>query len=70
MKENEENWQKQLDSVLNELYGLHNMFCGQLNFLILLSKLEGLRQADDFMLYRSVVFNVITLLTELSKSLC
>lgn len=37
MRENEEDWQKQLDSVLIELRGLHAMFGGQLNFLILLS---------------------------------
>ena len=40
MRENEENWQKQLESVLIELRGLHIMFGDQLDFLILLSKLE------------------------------
>jgi len=33
MRENEEDWQKQLDSVLVELRGLHVMFGDQLDFL-------------------------------------
>lgn len=69
MRENNEDWQRQLNSVLNELYGLHNMFGGQLDFLILLSKLEGLKQTEDFMSYRVIVFSAISLLTELANSL-
>lgn len=67
MRENEENWQKQLNSVLNELYGLHYMFSGQLDFLILISKLEGLVETDNFMTYRMVVFSAISILTELAN---
>lgn len=69
MKENNEDWQKQLDTVLNELYGLHELFGGQLNFLVLLSKLEGLPQIDNFMSYRVIVFGAISLLTELMNGL-
>lgn len=69
MKENEENWQKQLNIVLNELHGLHQLFGDQLDFLILLSKLEGLKQTEDFMTYRLVVFSSISLLTELTNAL-
>ena len=69
MRENEEDWQKQLRIVLNELHGLHQLFGDQLDFLILLSKLEGLPQTDNFMTYRLVVFNSISLLTELTNSL-
>ena len=35
MRENQEDWQKQLNSVLVELRGLHAMFGDQLDFLIL-----------------------------------
>ena len=35
MKEKEENWEKQLSSVLIELHGLHEMFDDQLKLLIL-----------------------------------
>lgn len=69
MRENEENWQKQLNTVLNELHGLHKLFGDQLDFLILLSKLEGLPQTENFMSYRLVVFSSISLLTELANRL-
>lgn len=69
MKENEEDWQKQLDSVLVELRGLHAIFGDQLDFLILMSKLEGLREVNNFMVYRTTVFSVISLLTELANTI-
>lgn len=69
MRENNEDWQKQLDSVLVELRGLHVMFGDQLDFLILLSKLEGLHEVEDFMIYRVTVFSMISLLTELANSI-
>lgn len=69
MKENEENWEHQLTSVLIELHGLHRIFGGQLDFLILISKLEGLNEARDFLSYRQTVFSAISLLTELTNSL-
>ena len=69
MRENEENWQQQLYTVLNELHGLHKLFGDQLDFLILLSKLEGLTQVDNFMSYRLIVFSSISLLTELTNNL-
>lgn len=69
MRENNEDWQKQLGTVLNELYGLQLMFDDRLDFLILISKLEGLRKTEEFMTYRVVVFSAISLLTELANSL-
>lgn len=69
MRENEEDWQKQLDSVLVELRGLHVMFGDQLDFLILLSKLEGLHEVTNFMTYRVTVFSAISLLTELTNAI-
>lgn len=69
MRENEEDWQKQLDSVLVELRGLHRMFGDQLSFLELISQLEGLHEVINFMTYRSSVFSAISLLTELTNSI-
>lgn len=70
MRENEEDWQRQLDIVLVELYGLNAMFGDQLDFLILITKLEGLRKVVNFDIYRTTVFSAITLLTELANSIC
>ncbi len=69
MRENEEDWQKQLDTVLIELRGLHKMFGDQLNLLILISKLEGLYEVSNFMAYRVTVFSAISLLTELTNQI-
>jgi hypothetical protein len=43
------------------------MFGDQLDFLILISKLEGLLKTDNFMTYRMVVFSTISILTELAN---
>lgn len=68
MRENEENWIGQLDSLLIEISGLGSLakINEDENFLILLSKLEGLRVKDlSFSAYRKTVFECISLLREL-----
>ena len=66
MRENDEDWQKQLSSVLIELAGLNEIFIEKLGYLILLSKLEGLNENVEFTDYRRTVFETINLLDELS----
>ena len=69
MRENEEDWQKQLDTVLLEIAGLNEIFVGS-QFLQLLSKLEGIRAREiNFELYRKTVFESISLLQELSRGI-
>lgn len=64
MREHEEDWQKQLDTVILEIVGLDEIFIGP-SFIQLLSKLEGLRNEEvDFELYRKTVFESISLLRE------
>lgn len=66
MRENEENWQSQLETVLIEITGLCNLFDITEDHLILLSKLEGMRNVDlDFFIYRKTVFECISLLREI-----
>ena len=66
MRENEENWQSQLETVLIEVAGLHNLFGVGEEYLILLSKLEGMRNVDvDFSIYRKTIFECISLLREI-----
>lgn len=67
MRENNEDWQRQLTSVLIELSGLNEIFIEELTYLILLSKLEGLKEDVDFADYRKTVFETINLLDELSR---
>ena len=68
MRENQEDWLIQLDTVIIELAGLQKLSNNTADekFLILLSKLEGLRQKDNsFNIYRKTVFECISLLREL-----
>ena len=66
MRENNENWLAQLDSLIVEIAGLHELSNTDENFLILLSKLEGLKIIEvDFSIYRKTVFECISLLREL-----
>ena len=63
MWENHEDWRNQLETVLVELTGLNELFNFNGQYLILLSKLEGLKvYAIDFLIYRKTVFEAITLL--------
>ena len=63
MKEHEEDWQKQLDTVVVEITGLNEIFILTPTLTQLLSKLEGIRNLDiPFTLYRKTVFESISLL--------
>ena len=69
MREHEENWPKQLDTVIIEIAGLNEIFMAP-QFLQLLCKLEGLKtQETDFEFYRKTVFECISLLQELSHGI-
>ena len=62
MREHEEDWQKQLGTVILEIVGLDEIFIGS-SFIQLLSKLEGLRKEKvDFEFYRKTIFECISLL--------
>ena len=70
MRENKEDWEKQLDTVIIEIAGLNEVFVSTPQFLQLLSKLEGLRITDvSFELYRKTVFEGISLLQELNRGI-
>jgi hypothetical protein len=49
------------------LVGLNEIFKEELNYSILLSKLEGLFTLEDFRVYRKIVFEALTLLGELGN---
>ena len=69
MRENDEDWRKQLDTVKIEVVGLNEIFLNYPQFLQLLSKLEGLQKSEDldFDLYRKTVFESINLLQEINR---
>lgn len=66
MKENGENWKNQLETVVVEVVGLNEILNFDERFLILLSKLEGLKaEGISFFTYRKTIFEAISLLREI-----
>ena len=67
MRENNENWLGQLDSLIVELAGLNELSDNtDEKFLILLSKLRGLQvEGTIFQVSRKTVFECISLLREM-----
>ena len=71
MREHEEDWVKQLDTVCIEIAGMNTLIKSDntSQFLQLLCKLEGLKEQQDisFEVYRKTVFETINLLQGLKK---
>ena len=70
MREHNEDWQKQLDTVILEIAGLNEIFIYEPQFLQILSKLEGLKVSPnlDFQNYRKTVCEVINVLQEFKNN--
>lgn len=67
--ENEEDWQKQLNTVIIEVAGLNEIFCSEPLFLQCLSKLEGLMvKTVEFELFRKTVFEIISIIQGLKNA--
>lgn len=63
MRENNEDWKKQLNTVIIEIAGLGSILNQEPQFLQLISKLKGLEIVEtDFALYRKTIFESIGLL--------
>lgn len=69
MKENGEDWEKQLSSVIVEVAGLNEIFRERDMYVQLLAKLEGMKVNAEmpFELYRKTIFESITLLQRLKN---
>lgn len=71
MKENNEDWLKQLDTVSIEIAGMNALVKSEQTsqFLQLLFKLEGLKIKQDinFEVYRKTIFETINILQGLKK---
>lgn len=68
MREHNEDWHKQLNTVIVEIVGLNEIFIQLPQFLQLIAKLEGLQKLEDateFETYRKTVFECISLLQRL-----
>ena len=75
MRQQGQDWQKPLQTIVEELAGMQRLFQGQQEepFLVLLCKLEGLNilvQQEQFSLYRRTIFECLSLLSEIGRELC
>ena len=69
MRENEEDWINHLNTMIEEISGLVEIYKNKVEGLILLSKLEGLTSevCNDFMIYRKTDFRCIDLLAQVIR---
>ena len=68
MRENNEDWSKQLNTVIIEIAGLGEIFLQDSLLLQLLSKLEGISIIDvEFDLYRKTIFESIGLIQQFKE---
>lgn len=71
-KEEGSDWIKPLETCIIELLGLGDLFPDQPKFLMLVSKLDGLRISKDdieFALYRRTIFECCGILNKIEKEL-
>jgi hypothetical protein len=68
MRENGESWKTHLNTLIIELSGFGEVYNNTSIYLSLLSKLEGLQKEEtEFLIYRKIVFESISLLREIIK---
>lgn len=58
--EEKEDWKKQQQTIILELYGYNDMFIDNPNFMVLVAKLFALDHAEDKMIFRKLIFEAIT----------
>lgn len=73
MREENSDWEKPLQTIIEELVGMKRLFLGwqEETFLILLCKLQGmfeLTQSIDFSIYRRTIFECLSLLGDIKKN--
>ena len=64
MRENEEDWESQVDIVLQYITGWHELFIDDKNFLLLMTNLASLKEAEHFRIYRKLVFDSLNILNK------
>lgn len=73
LREEGGDWQKPLETIMEELAGMDRLFIDQQpNLYKLTCKLEGLFTLDeknDFMTYRGIIFECLSILSELQRCL-
>lgn len=70
MREEGQNWEKPIETLIIELLGMSSLFPDQKDFIALVCKLEGLKKGGDeieFLLYRRTIFECCGLVDQIKK---
>ena len=74
MREQGRDWQKPLETLIEELAGMKRLIIGQDDlFFLILCKMEGLfslNREQDMGIYRRVIFECLGLLNSLEQNVC
>ena len=65
LREESKDWQRYLEGLIVEISGAQKLFDENVDFIILLSKLQGLYEIEELALFRKVIFDSITLINSL-----
>lgn len=65
LREESQDWKTPLKSCILEVRGLNELFYRNGDYLILLTKLEGIQYEEDFYTFRKTVFECLNLLQNL-----
>ena len=60
-------WEKHLETILIEISGFNKITMNEVKILVVLSKLESLKDMDDFKLYRKTIFECLNSLEDLKR---
>ena len=60
-------WEKHLETILIEISGFNSITLNQVKIISVLSKLEALKDLEDFQTYRKTIFESLNILEELKR---
>ena len=67
-KEEKREWDKLLNTIINELVGYKRLFNEESLFLAIIAKIESLFEQDSFLEFRRTVFECMSLIDEVSRN--
>lgn len=67
LREENLQWEKHLETILIEISGFNSITLNQTKIISALSKLEALKDLEDFQTYRKTIFESLNILEELKR---
>ena len=67
LREEKLQWEKHLETILIEISGFNSITLNQVKIISVLSKLEALKDLEDFQTYRKTIFESLNILEELKR---